>query len=231
MAQANHSLSQDDRHHVESAIASAERATSAEIVVAVATESGRYDRAESIVGLAGAWVALALLEIAIAWPMSGGSGSWAQPAAHLGLQCLAVVAGFVIGTTLASWSPALRRVAVARREAAEEVAQAATLVFADASIRGTLAGCGVLIYVSLAERRLVVLADQGARPALPDAELEAVRDAALPLLKQGQLAEALVAAVERAANPLAASLPAERDDVNELPDHVITYHPRPIRRV
>ena len=54
MLNATRFLTTAEQQQVEAAVREAEAQTSAEIVVVVATESGRYDRAESIVGLIGA---------------------------------------------------------------------------------------------------------------------------------------------------------------------------------
>ena len=61
-------LSQDEQQQVEAAIRDAEQHTSAEMVAVIATESGRYDRAESIVGLLGSVLGLIVLNsIASSW--------------------------------------------------------------------------------------------------------------------------------------------------------------------
>src|SRR5262245_33822113 len=77
MTRASKFLSDQDKARVEQAIAEAEKQTSAEIMVVVATRSGRYDRAEDFFG-----VLLALLAVAAAWSLWQGlnpaSGEWAS---------------------------------------------------------------------------------------------------------------------------------------------------------
>ena len=58
MINAKKSLNTQQLKSIEDCIREAETKTGAEIVCAVATESGRYDRAESIFGIFGAVIAL-----------------------------------------------------------------------------------------------------------------------------------------------------------------------------
>ena len=53
-------INESDRKVIEQRIGDIEQTTAAELVVAVATESGRYDRAESIAGIVLALVALGI---------------------------------------------------------------------------------------------------------------------------------------------------------------------------
>ena len=62
MQRASEFLNEEQRKQIEKAVVEAETLTSCEIVPVVATSSGRYDRAEDMVGL---W--LAVLAAAIVW--------------------------------------------------------------------------------------------------------------------------------------------------------------------
>lgn len=211
---------------VRGAVAEAERRTSAEFVCAVATESGRYDRAESIWGLLFALVAVSVVFNIVPVRMEG-TGSWSG-GAYLasGLQCLAIIAGFLAGSVFASFVRPLRMLLVGRGELEAEVAHSAALVFGQARLRSTKGGSGVLIYVSLCERRVVVLADENAAQAVGQAGLDAARDAAVSSLKDGRREETFIAAISCLSDALSLKMPA-KDAVNELPDAVLAFHPRP----
>ena len=135
-------LDSGEAARLEQAVAEAERSTAAEFVCAVATESGRYDRAESVVGLAVAVAALGLTHVLMT---RAPSGSWApgSPIA-VGWLALAVVAGWIAGSVLASYCHPLRRLFVGRHEIDEEVARAASHVFSVARLTSTRAHGGVL---------------------------------------------------------------------------------------
>lgn len=212
-------LSHAEVKEVSQAIAAAEKRTSAEIVCAVATESGRYDRAEGIIGLVVALIALSLTEVLYQ------SDAWEPLAVPALYQGLALVAGYLVGNWLGSAFPGLRSPLVGLREKLEETARAASYVFSSQRCSHTEKAGGVLIYLSLFERRVVVLADRGA--SLEEAELERLRDLALTHLKQGKRLEALTATIAAAAELLGQKLPFQENDVNELPDELILIHPRP----
>ena len=215
-------LNHDGRRAVEAAIAEAEKRTAAEIVCAVAAESGRYDRAESLVGLGCAIVGLSL---AHAW--AGGAAQWGAAPVPLGWQALAVALGFVLGSVVASYVHGLRRLFVSAREMAEETGRAASAVFAQRRLGSTRQQAGLLLYVSLFERRAVVLADDGARAALGQAGVDALRDQMVAGLREGRRAETLTAAVRSAAERLSPRLPPVPKNPNELPNQVLLFDPRP----
>jgi uncharacterized membrane protein len=144
-------LDDQERERVESAVAEAEQMTSAEFVCAVATESGRYDRAESFIGFAFAVVLLSAANL-VTWQLSR-SGDWGRaPSPPFLVQLLMVSLGFVLGTTLASYWHGLRRLAVSSREMTAETAKAASHVFTDHGVGHLDNRGGVLIYVSLPPR-------------------------------------------------------------------------------
>lgn len=219
-------LKPEDRAKIERAVAEAESKSSVEIVCAIATASGRYDRAESIVGLAGALLGLGTAHAIQGWSASG-VGNWAAQL-HLGWQAVAVVAGFAVGNALAGRIPFLRRLVMSENEVEAEVRRAAAHAFLLGAVANTAGRTGLLVYVSLVERRVVVLADEEVRAALGDEEISRLRDVAVAGLKRGDFVAAFVGTVEKAAPRLAEVLPADRQlNPNELPDHVLTFHPRP----
>lgn len=222
-------LTAQEKAQVESAIREAEKRTSAEIVCAVATGSGRYDRAESIIGLIGALIGLGI-PFAVNFPgHSGDPAHWSEAAApSLALLAVSVVLGFVAGNFLATYVPVLRRFLVSAREMEEETIRSASHVFALRRLSNSMARGGVLIYLSLFEHRLVILTDHGASIVLEPADIERLRDIALEHLKKGERCPSLLATIQAAAEKLAAGLPADpQANENELPDELLVYHPRP----
>jgi putative membrane protein len=218
-------LTESERRAVADAVADAEKSTAAEFVCAVATESGRYDRAESIVGVIGALVALTAAYWAAAWTPRG---SWSL-AGTVGLTeaAAAIVVGFVVGSVLASILPSARRPFVGRREMDAEVARAADHVFAARRLTTTRERGGVLLYVSLFERRVLVLADSGAMKALGDEGVIALRDLAVQRLRSGHRLQTFTDAVAAAAERLSGSLPPSAENADELPNALLVFHPRP----
>lgn len=226
MRNATRFLTPDEKAAVESAIVEAEQSSAVEIVCAVATESGRYDRAESIVGLGVGVLALWLVNTVVGAPQAG-SGAWGTGLAPFLWQVAAVVAGFVGGSVLASYVHPLRRMFTPAREMEQEVARAASHVFCSRRLTSTLGGGGVLIYVSLFERRVVVLADEGARNALGEDGIGALRDVAVRELRNGQRAGTLLETVRAAGQRLQGAFTLDGAEADELPNEVLLLHPRP----
>jgi len=220
-------LSEEDLEAVREAIEGAEQRTSAEFVCAVATESDRYDRAESIAGLGLGVLLLALVQAGHDnWLVA--SGSWAPTGGvHLAWQIGSVVVGFVVGSFVASYWHALRRLLVAPDHLRGAVERAGWRVFGMNKLSSTEDRAGVLVYVSLFERKVAVLADGGAREVLGDEIIGELRDIAVDRLKDDRPRATFVDTVERAADALEEELPAdERDPDDEIRDRVVQFHPR-----
>jgi len=219
-------ITDEQQQEVEKAVAEAEKRTSAEIVCAVATESGRYDRAESLVGLL---FALGVLGIAslLARGAPDSPDSWTVDrglAFHW--QFLAVLGGFVAGSFVASYVHFLRRLFVLRRHMEVETDRSASKVFVERRLRSTRDAGGLLLYVSAFERRAVVLADDGVLSRVGQPFLDTLRDTAIANLKQGKRSEAFLETVSLATEKLAEVLP-NQDTEDELPNNLLRFHPRP----
>ena len=227
MTNAETLLSDDDRAEIEEAVAEAEGRTAAELVCAVATESDRYDRSESIAGLGFGLIVLGLVH-AVAGYMAVSGGSW-ETAAGVGFagQVAAVVGGFVVGSVLTSYWHGLRRMLVSEDHLTGAVEQTGWRVFGMHKIRATERRTGILIYVSLFEHRVSVLADDAVREVLGDEGIAELRDIAVDHLRDGRPKETFLAPIRRAAELLEDELPAGDDDVDELDDRMLVFHPRP----
>lgn len=214
-----------EKQQVTERLRQAESTTTAEIVCAVASESGRYDRAEGILGI---FVALLFLAGLHAWH-AGGPGSWgAATPLSLRLEMLVLCLGYIGGNLLGSYLPQLRTRLVGQLEMGEETVRAAWSVFCGQRLSSTRQRGGVLVYLSLFERRVVVLADQGAMEALGPAGVNAIRDAATSRLRQGKALEALLECLGVAGRLLGEKLPCSQGGGdNELSDELVILHPRP----
>jgi putative membrane protein len=226
MKDARKFLDAAERAEIARAAAEAEGRTAAEIVCALATESGRYDRAESLVGLAGSLLALGVAHV-VAAPPSSEPGTWTEAHLSLGWQSLAVVAGFTLASVLASYVHALRGLFTSSREMEEETLRAAGHVFVAERLASTRSRGGVLVYVSLFERRVVVLADKGVMEAVGEPFVRELRDLAVARLRAGRRKETFTDALRLAAERLAPVLPVAAGRADELPTQLRVFHPRP----
>ncbi|MEZ4379768.1 MAG: hypothetical protein R3A79_00350 [Nannocystaceae bacterium] len=201
-----HPLLRDDgQAAIEAAIEGIERRTRAEIVVAVHRRSGSYGAAKVVLGVLFAVAAqLFFLYSEVAFPL---------PIFVLGPLALGLVGG-----ALGRLAPLERAFAGPLRPRVQ-VRLAAEAAFYRHGAGHTRDRTGVVLFFSLLERRVEVVADAGVlrqRPVEPwDA---AVADLQRALARGGE-PQAVTAAMAHLGDVLALCLPW-RDGVNELENHV-----------
>lgn len=212
---------EDDRKRIADAIAKAEQKTSAEIVTVVATASGRYDRAEDIVGFLTAM--LAVTGGWLACPAFHSESTWETGPSIAGLILVLVlmVAGFVAGSALSSWLPALRLPFIPKQELEDEVHRAAQAAFTSSRIRKTAGGAGILIFISFYEHRVVVLPDDAILEKLPGQDWGKLCAAIISGIKANRPTEALQEAVTSCGAILGEVLPRQNGDQDELCNELI----------
>lgn len=223
MQQASQRFSDQQRVQIDQAVAEAESKTSAEILPVVATASGRYDRPEDIVGL---W--LAMIGLIVTWALlptaHAESGSWGGTPGWVKLLVMVVVAvaGFVLGAVIASRVRWLRRLFTPRQQMRDEVAARARAVFFDGRVHHTAGATGLLVYVSVYEHMAAVLADQNILDKLGQDAVDELCGVLTASLHEAHPAEAICRTVTAAGEKLAPVLPRADDDVNELPNALVT---------
>ncbi len=216
MRKASQFFSEDDRRTIEQAVVAAEASSAAEIIPVVATASGRYDRAEDLVG-----VVFALVALAAAWLGFQDMGAPGWTGAHeaaLGLVSilLLVFFGFVAGAVLATRVPVLRLPFLTRREMQAEVERSAAAAFQQFRVRATAGATGILIYISLYERMVRVVGDDVIAARLGQSDWEEIRDLVIQGIRDGDPARGLVRAVEKCGALCAVHFPSQPRDRNEL---------------
>ncbi len=181
-----------------------ESETDAELVIVVRARSGSYRHADY---LWGALLAFATLLFLLFSPFEF---------AHYWV-AIDVAVSFIVGTYISSRSSALRRLLTTKKQRAEAVRAGAAAMFYEAGIANTQAEMGVLIYLSLLERRLELIADRGVLTAAPPLEwnerLFELRNAG----RRPQL-QTLLKALRDLGALLAKHLPPTGENPNELPD-------------
>lgn len=222
MRKASEHFSEEDHERIRKSVVEAEAKTSCEIVPVVATESGRYDRAEDIIGF---WVAvIAAVAVWLLFPREApDSGSWAGLSAFSGVVFLiaAIGLGFLAGAVAGSRTAWLRRLFTPRRQMREEVHSRAREIFFDQRVHHTQGATGLLIYVSLFERLAVVLGDEEVVKTLGQAALDGLCQQLTSDLRKGEFATAFRNLISEAGDQLSRALPGSTGDVNELKDALV----------
>lgn len=198
------------RHRFKSAVESVEGCSAAEVMVAVRATSGEYRHIDFAVGATAAYAGLVFI---LAIPSIAFSL----------LQVLsAVPLLFVAGAGLSAVAPFLRRTFSGDARLGENTLRAARATFVKKGVMRTRERSGILVYVSLLEKRCVVLPDDGVIRAVGKAEWERAARAVEETVRTAGVGQAgasvLASAIEGLASLLQAALPRSQDDVNELPD-------------
>ncbi|QDU77938.1 hypothetical protein Pan97_50170 [Bremerella volcania] len=222
MQRASTLFSTDERQKIQETVAQAEASTSCEIVPVVATASGRYDRAEDVLGL---WLAtIAAIMIWTLYPRSTDElGDWTGTSFDSGLIALAasIVVAFLVGAMLGSRIGWLRRLFTPSDQMKDEVAARARQVFFDRRVHHTSGATGLLVYVSLFEHTATILADQEVLEKLGQAKLDELCRQLTEGLGQGHPTEAICAVIQSAGQQLSEVLPRSEGAANQLPDVLV----------
>jgi putative membrane protein len=192
---------------VADAVQRAESETVGELVVVVLERSDRHPAAE--------WLS-ALTFTLLGSSMLAGFLPWGRPELLLG--CQLALGG--VGYWLAAHLPSFKRVFMSEARASEMAAEQATQEFYRHRLHETEARTGVLIFVSLLEHRVLVLADEGIDAKVSSEDWVHVDNAVLSGIKQGTLVDGLCEGVRQAGKQLAQHFPWQEGDRDELPNHV-----------
>ena len=221
MRRASEIINAEQRCRIESAVSAAELKTCCEIVPVVATVSGRYDRAEDLVGL---WCAvLGGVGVFLTFPGHTDAGRWGGIPIWGQVVLLAIVLllCFVAGAAVADRFHSLRRLFTPRQQMKEEVNLRARELFFDRRVHHTAGASGLLIFVSLYERMAVVLGDRSVVGALGQTFCEDLCQRLTTSLRDEDVAAAICDTIHHAAASLESALPRTAGDVNELPDTLV----------
>ena len=206
-------LSEAQIHRINDAVAAASQHTAAKIVPVVTSCSGRYERAEELIGWWAAALGLALTGVLVTGPMvvaertETGPARWAL---NLGMVLGIIVVGSLAGAMLSTQIGWLRRLFIPKRTMRQAVRDRAQHVLRDTRIR-----CGdegsdrpiVLIFVSLYERLVEVAADEPIAPTLTPAAVEPIRSVILEGIATGRACWAICQAVAMTAELIAPICP------------------------
>jgi putative membrane protein len=186
------------------AVRDIEKNTDAEIVIVVRRRSGTYRHADYLCGAVMAFVGLVFVlfspfEFHTFW----------VPFDVIGL--------FIAGAFVCSRTDFIRRVLTTKKFRSSSVRTGAAAMFYEDGIANTSAENGLLIYLSIFERRVEVIADRGILKAVPALKWN---NAVFALKQVGRSPESekLIKAVRELGELLAQHLPPTGENPNELAD-------------
>ena len=200
-------LGEEDRRRITTAIRDVERQTSGELVTVVARASDGY---AAFPLLAAAF--LALLAPAVVWIA-------APDLDHLDVYAIQL-AIFIGIAAPALWRPLRMRLvplAVKRRQA-ERLAREQSHALGLDQTRGRT---GILLFVSVAERYVEILADRGIDEKVRPGTWKEIVAAFTRQVRDRKIADGFVGALTACGTLLISHFPRAADDQNELPDVLI----------
>ena len=226
MAQVHAMLGEADADRVSAAVAAAEAGSAGEIVTILTERSDGYT------DVALAWAALVAFMVLTALSLFPEfylgfydrlTGSWATewtPRAVLAFAASAAMLKFLAMLLVQLWPP-LKFLLIPGPVKTARVRGRAVTCFKVGAERRTHGRTGILIYLSLKERRAEIVADEAIASMVSPETWAAAMAAMLAEIRAGRLADGMIAAVTRVGAVLAEHFPRAENDVNELPDRLI----------
>jgi putative membrane protein len=196
---------------IKAAVAAAETRTAGEIVPMVVSRSSHTAHVPL-----SAMTLLAVVFLSVALFLSRSEWFWVND--------LWLVIGSVISLGLGWWIARFDQVQrwfVPLDDQLHQVERRAELEFYEAGLERTKGGTGILLFVSLLERRAVVLADIGISGKLPPETWDGIVKQLIDGIKEGSMGQGFATAIHSCADILEQHFPIQPDDTNELKNHLI----------
>ncbi len=198
----------EEKLRIEAAVKQAESRTSGEIVPMVIDESYDYPRAEIL----GAGLFSLAAATSLSWAFLGES-LWH----FLWLFALCYFPFKLLIRSL----PVLKRRLIHPDEISAEVKEQAIVAFLENGLHHTRDETGILILLSLFERRVYVLADRGINDVVPTDTWDGIVNTITSGIHSGDACTALCNAIENCGKLLETNFPVKSDDTDELPNLII----------
>jgi putative membrane protein len=206
---AEHFFTRDEKERIAQATKQAETRTIGEIVVMVVDRSDDYFDGEIIGGV----LFSGLLSVVLTSLFFNASMWFFIP--------FGFVFFFPVRAVLKRY-PSLRTAFLGIKRTEHAVRHRAVRAFHEKGLNRTKGHTGVLFFLSLLEHRVWVLADKGIHEKIGQETLNAFAAKVSSGIRGGRACDALCEAIKDAGDLLAQHFPITPDDVDELPNHVIT---------
>ncbi|TGX53382.1 hypothetical protein E5A73_11075 [Sphingomonas gei] len=218
-------LTEADHARVTAAVSAAELTTDGEIVTVVAGRSDAYH------DVALHWAVLIMLFVLalLAWQPAPVEwlhallvDAWSDtpPRWYLTFALILMAATFLVARVLLALD-ALRIALTPGATKTRRVHARAMTLFRTAAEKRTKAATGVLLYLSLAEHRAEIIADESIHSKVQAEVWGEAMAALIVAVKAGRPGDGLAAAVTQIGYVLAEHFPRSEGDTNELPDRLI----------
>ena len=203
----------DDLLEIEKEVASVERVTSGEIVPVVANRSSKYRTAEIIAAVIFGYVfvfAMSEVHKSLFWNNS------LTVFQFIIIDFIGILLAFLL---FRIWP--IKRLIISKRAIEHKVHDAAFSTFYQQGVHKTKNKTGILIYVSLFERKVVILGDEGIHAKVKDSDWNEVVNIIVNGIKDQHLKKGIIDGIESCRKLLQVHFPVLADDTNELDNKLI----------
>lgn len=205
-------LSGEGLKKIETAVKKAESSTSGEIVPMIVLRSSTTGH-------------VAVITFCILFILFMCSGLFQMQVNYLSIHVfiwwILDIATFSLISSLLSRFHFIQRHLTSSEDIDQQVSQRAELEFYEAGLNNTSVGTGILIFLSLMERKVVVLADKAISDQLDKETWHEMVELLLSSIKENDLTQGFTRAIERCGELLAPLFPIAENDRNELRDRLV----------
>lgn len=215
-------FSKEDIDKINKAAAHVESVSSGEVLTAVIKESSNYAFSELLVSLLGGFI-----YYLIAMVFYTGLEDWVNSlfwhpqswyiTAFFGASTMAVTGILYMLANI----PGVDRLIVPKTVISRNVHRRAMVHFLESGAVNTRDRTGILFFISLRERRVEIIADEGINSKVEASAWDSILNGLLTAIKNGKAAAGLEKAVLDCADILEKHFPVQADDVNELADGIV----------
>jgi len=198
-------LSEHDRNRILQAITRVERQTEGELVAVIAESSDGYRYIPTL------WAAI----LALAAPLTL---VWYQPLSWHLLYSLQLLS-FMTLLVLFQATP-LKMQLIPRHVRRQRASRLAFEQFYRRGVHQTRHHSGLLIFVSVAEHYVEIIADQGIHQRVPDSHWQAIVDDFIAAVRRGDTTNGFLRCIDACGEQLAEHFPPQGEPANQLPDHL-----------
>lgn len=204
-------VNQSDLLKIQTAIAHAELKTSAEIVPLIIRKSSTIQH-----------VPILLFTVALLCCFGVGVEIWPPEETNFFELYMIVSIIFSLGFAfIVAKFDFAQRWLTSDFDKSHQVANRAELEFYRCGVTATRDATGVLIFISLMERRVEIVADRAISQVIENKVWEELVATLIGEIKKGQLVQGLLSCIESCGHALNTSFPIKDNDINELKNHPI----------
>ncbi len=218
-------LKQEELDRISHAVEKAEKKTSGEIALAMIPQSDSYAVFELMAAVLCGFVWFVALLFWINPISEWLSGLFWGTGSDTSVYPIVMLYGFssflIISIIYAIANiPVLDRIVVPRKFREIKVRERAQREFLDSGVYDTRDRTGILIFISLLEHRVELIADKGIAEKIEQKEWDSIVQVIVDGIRRKRLAESLCEAVSMCGNLLVKHFPIKDDDTNELTNHI-----------